>query len=151
MTKLYISVDIEGIAGVVHWDKAMASGADYCGPPATDGGVENCLRNRNDICVQSITVNDAHSTMRSVIPDELPSNVRLVTGHFKPMYMMEGLDGSFDAAIFLGYHGAAGSRRGPLTHINPRGVIWEARLYGVVTAKRASTRSWLIISAYLWC
>lgn len=135
MTKLYISVDIEGVAGVVHWDQVMASG------PAYSSGQRLLMEELHALCrgafqagVKSITINDAHSTMRNVIPEEFEGDVRLITGHFKPMYMMEGLDASFDAAVFLAYHGAAGTAS-VLSHTYSPRVIWEARLNGLVTGE----------------
>jgi D-amino peptidase len=135
VTKLYVSVDIEGVAGVVHWDQVMP------GAPAYPEGRRLLVEELNALCrgalaagVETIVVNDAHSSMRNIVPDELPARVRTVTGHFKPMYMMEGLDESFDAAVFLAYHGPAGSAS-VLSHTyNPR-VIWEARLDGEVTGE----------------
>jgi len=79
-------------------------------------------------------VNDAHSSMRNIVPDQLPTNARLISGHFKPMYMMEGLDESFDAAVFLAYHGPAGTASVMSHTYSPR-VIWEARIGGKVTGE----------------
>ncbi len=133
--KLYVSADIEGVAGLVHWDQVMPGSAGY------SVGQRLLMRELDSLCrgatiagAESITVNDAHSSMRNVVPDELPSNVRLITGHFKPMYMMQGLDETFDAAVFLAYHGAAGSSS-VLSHTYSPKVIWEARIDGAVTGE----------------
>lgn len=135
MTKLYVSVDIEGVAGVVHWDQVMPGAPGY--PEGRRLLVEELralCRGASSAGAETIVVNDAHSSMRNIVPDELPARVSTVTGHFKPMYMMEGLDESFDAAVFLAYHGPAGSAS-VLSHTyNPR-VIWEARLDGEVTGE----------------
>lgn len=135
LSKLYVSVDIEGVAGIVHWDQAMPSGPAYSvGQRLLMGEVLALCEGASQGGVDRIVLNDAHSTMRSVLPDDLPPGVELITGHFKPMYMMEGLDSSFDAAVFLGYHGPAGSRS-VLSHTyNPR-VVWEAKINGQTTGE----------------
>src|SRR5215510_2094861 len=61
-------------------------------------------------------VNDSHSTMQNLRPDELNGRASYLSGRHKPMYMMEGLDDSFDAAFFVSYHGSAGSTSSVLYH-----------------------------------
>lgn len=135
MTKLYVSVDIEGVAGIVHSDQAMATGQAYSlGQRLLMGEIDALCMGASLAGAESIVLNDAHSNMRNILPDGLPANARVITGHFKPMYMMEGLDDGFDAVVFLGYHGPVGSSS-VLSHTyNPR-VIWEAKLNGHVTGE----------------
>ena len=135
MTKLYVSADIEGVAGIAHWDEILASGGAYAtGQRLLTEEVLALCAGATAGGVTDITVNDAHSAMRNIIPDKLPMNVRLISGHFKPWYMMEGLDETFDAAVFLGYHGPAGSAS-ILSHTYSPRVIWEARIDGEVTGE----------------
>jgi D-amino peptidase len=134
--KLYISVDFEGIAGIVHWEQIMPSGADYAvGRALLMGELNAAIQGAVSAGVTEVTINDAHAQMRNVLPDELEEHVRLVLGHFKPMYMMEGLDSSFDAIFFLGYHGAIGAPQAVLSHTYSPQVIWEARIDGRVTGE----------------
>jgi D-amino peptidase len=85
----------------------------------------------------AFVVNDSHSSMRNLPPDLLAGNAALLTGKHKPLYMMEGLDASFDAIFFLGYHGSLGASRSVLSHTyNPR-AIWEVRVNGVVVGESA--------------
>ena len=113
----------------------MPTGTGYeLGQRLLMGELVSLCRGATIAGADSITINDAHSTMRNIVPDDLPSNVRLISGHFKPMYMMEGLDESYDAAVFLAYHGAAGAAS-VLSHTyNPR-VVWEARINDEVTGE----------------
>lgn len=135
MSKLYVSADIEGVAGVVNWDQIMP------GQPEYELGRRLLIEELNCLCrgaaiagAQEIVVNDAHGPMRNIVPDQLHTGVRLITGQFKPIYMVEGLDESFDGAVFLAYHGPIGSSS-VLSHTyNPR-VIYEARLDGQVTGE----------------
>ena len=80
-------------------------------------------------------VNDAHSFMRNLHPQDLLGEATLITGRHKPLYMMEGLDSSFDGALFVSYHGSIGAERAILSHTyNPR-AIWEARLNGEIVGE----------------
>ena len=76
-----------------------------------------------------IVVNASHSTMRNLPPDALAGRASYISGSHKPLYMMQGLDGSFDAVLFVSYHGSIGAAAG-LSHThNPRAVIeagWTA-------------------------
>jgi D-amino peptidase len=73
--------------------------------------------------------------MTNLLPEEVDARARLVLGHYKPMYMLQGLDGDFDAAFFVGYHGAIGEPEAILSHTyNPR-AVWEARVDGRVVGE----------------
>ena len=61
-------------------------------------------------------VNDSHSTMRNLPPDALAGQASYISGSHKPLYMMQGLDSSFGAALFVSYHGSIGAGR-PVTHL----------------------------------
>ena len=79
-------------------------------------------------------VNDSHSTMRNLPPEALAGEASYISGSHKPLYMMQGLDGSFDAVLFVSYHGSVGAPAGLSHTYNPRAVM-EARLDGVVTGE----------------
>ncbi len=81
-----------------------------------------------------IVVNDSHSTMRNLPPDALAGRASCISGSHKPLYMMQGLDSSFDAVLFVSYHGSVGAPAGLSHTYNPRAVM-EARLDGVVTGE----------------
>jgi D-amino peptidase len=79
-------------------------------------------------------VNDSHSTMRNLPPGELAGQASYISGSHKPLYMMQGLDGSFDACMFVSYHGSVGAAAGLSHTYSPRAVV-EARLGGLVTGE----------------
>ena len=62
-----------------------------------------------------MTVNDAHGPMRNLLPDLLHPAADLIRGRPKPMGMLEGLSGDFDATVCIGYHARAGAL-GVLSH-----------------------------------
>ena len=133
--KTYISVDLEGVAGIVDWEQCIAGGADYpLGRELVTGEVVAAVEGALAGGSTAILVNDSHSTMQNLAPQALPPQVSYLSGRFKPRYMLQGLDGSFDAAVFLGYH-AAIATPGVLSHTyNPK-AITGARLNGATTGE----------------
>ena len=133
--KVFISVDMEGVAGIVDWAQCLATGDDYAlGRDLLVGEVNAAIEGALAAGATDILVNDAHSAMRNLPPDALAGRAAYLSGRFKPLYMMEGLDASFDAAVFVGYHAAIGTP-GVLSHTyNPRAIA-QVRLGGVTTGE----------------
>ena len=136
--KVYISTDFEGVAGIVDWDQIMVGSSDYAlGRRLLLGELNAAIAGAQEAGATEFVVNDSHSTMRNLEPDLLDGRATLITGKHKPLYMMEGLDNSFDAIFFLGYHGSVGASQAILSHsYNPR-AIWEVRLNGAVVGESA--------------
>jgi D-amino peptidase len=136
--KIFISTDFEGVAGIVDWDQIMVGSHDYeLGRRLLLGELNAAIDGAVQAGAGTFVVNDSHSSMRNLEPDRLHGKASLLTGKHKPMYMMEGLDDSFDAIFFLGYHGSIGASQAILSHsYNPR-AIWEARLNGEVVGETA--------------
>jgi D-amino peptidase len=133
--KVFLSTDMEGTAGVVDWEQCVGDG------PQAAAGRRLLLAEVNAAIegavaggATEIVVNDSHSTMRNLPPGELAGGASYISGSHKPLYMMQGLDGSFDAVMFISYHGSVGAPAGLSHTYNPRAVV-EARLDGVVTGE----------------
>ncbi|MDP6801357.1 MAG: hypothetical protein FI707_00800 [SAR202 cluster bacterium] len=129
-SKAFISVDMEGISGVVHGDHTGRSGQDYelarrLMTLEANAAIEGAFEGGAD----EVVVNDSHGTMRNLLPELLDQRAALITGSPKPLAMMAGLDGSFDAALCVGYHGRAGTR-GILDHTIHGGVVHDIRING---------------------
>jgi D-amino peptidase len=77
-----------------------------------------------------IVVNDSHGSMRNIVADALNPKASLVTGSPKPLSMMQGIDGSFDAVVLLGYHSRAGTSPAILDHTISSGSIRGIRVNG---------------------
>jgi len=133
--KVYISVDMEGVAGIVDWQQCIAGGDDYAlGRELVLGEVNAAIEGAVEAGATEILVNDSHSFMRNLPPGALGARTSYLSGRFKPLYMMEGLDASFDAILFLGYH-AAMQTPGTLSHTyNPRAFA-NVLLNGTVTGE----------------
>lgn len=116
--KIYMSADIEGIAGIVNWDEATRWKPDY--PPFCEElmrEVISACEGANNAGAKEIWVKDAHGVGRNLSFTGLPSNTTLIrsfSGH--PFCMMQELDNTFDAVVMVGYHSYAGSAGNPLSH-----------------------------------
>jgi len=116
--KVYISVDMEGLTGIVNWDEVNRTKPDY--PPFVEemtNEVRAACEGANQAGAKEIWVKDAHGGGRNLIFSNLPDNVTLIrafNGH--PYCMMQEIDNSFDAALMIGYHSFASSDGNPLSH-----------------------------------
>jgi len=93
--KVYISVDMEGIAGVVHSDQTSSSGKDYnlarrWTTEETNAAIEGAL----EAGATEIVVNDSHGSKRNIIASMVNPAAYLITGSPKPLGMMQGIDES---------------------------------------------------------
>jgi D-amino peptidase len=133
--KVFLSSDMEGTAGVVDWEQCVGDGPEAAAGRGlllaeVNAAIEGALAGG----ATEIVVNDSHATMRNLPPDALAGEASYISGSHKPLYMMQGLDGSFDAVMFVSYHGSVGAPAGLSHTYNPRAVI-EARLGGAVTGE----------------
>ena len=136
--KLFISSDIEGTAGIVDWQQVRASGADYeLGRRLLTDEVNAAIDGAVEAGATEILVNDSHSTMQNIRPNALHGNASYLSGRHKPLYMMEGLDGTFDAVFMVAYHGSIGAERAILSHTYNPLAVWDARLNGVAVGESA--------------
>jgi D-amino peptidase len=145
--KVYISSDMEGTAGVVDWDQCVAGGTQY--PYYTElltGEINAAIEGAMQAGATEFLVNDAHSKMANLKPDALAGRAGYLSGRYKPMYMMQGLDASFDAIFLVSYHGSMGSRGSVLSHTYFPLAFAEVTVNGVV-AGEAGINS-LVSAAY---
>jgi D-amino peptidase len=130
--RVLVSVDMEGIAGVVHGDDVIPGHSEY-------------ERNRKLLTAEAnaavrgvhahesgaqVLVTDAHASFRNILPELLDRRAELLRGTPKPDGMMAGLADDVDAALFIGYHGKAGTPRSVLAHTVSGGVIADVRCNG---------------------
>lgn len=114
--RIYVSVDMEGITGLVDADDVQPGGRDYeRGRLMMAEDVNAAIRGAVAAGATDITVNDAHGPMRNLLPEALHPAARLIRGKPKQMLMLEGLTPQHDAAVFVGYHSRAGAL-GVLSH-----------------------------------
>ena len=135
--RVYISVDIEGVAGISHWDEARKTHADYA------QFREQMVAEARAACegalaagAMAITVKDAHSSGRNLIASALPKPAELISGWSgHPYLMVQEIDETYDAAAFIGYHARAGAGGNPLSHTISARAVHEIRINGVAVSE----------------
>jgi D-amino peptidase len=112
--KVYISVDMEGVAGVVTPDQLGPGGFEYerFRHFMTDETLA-AVRAAKEAGAGEIVVSDSHGNGENLLIEEFPKDVRIVRAWPRHGGMMAGLDSSFSAAMFIGYHAST---------TNPNGV-----------------------------
>lgn len=116
--KVYLSVDIEGITGALHWDETELDKAAY-GPLRARMAREACVvaMAALEAGAGEVWVKDAHDTGRNLQPADLPAGCRLLRGWSgDPLSMVQELDASFDALLLVGWHSPAAGGGAPLAH-----------------------------------
>lgn len=128
--KVYISVDMEGISGVSGDDQVNAGGAEYGrSRKLMAEDLNAAIRGAIDAGATDILVNDSHGGQRNLLPEDVHPTARLISHSFKRHGMMEGLDETFDAVIFIGYHAKADAPRGLFAHTGT-GVLRDLQING---------------------
>lgn len=115
--KVFVSVDMEGVSGLTDPEEMRAGGRGYeRGCELMTGDANAAVRAAFDAGAESVVVTDAHGGGRNLRADLIDERCTLVRGPYKPMRMGEGLDSTFDVALYVGYHARAGAERGVLNH-----------------------------------
>ena len=129
--KVFISVDMEGVAGVTHGNHVKLEGVEYemCRRWMT-AEANAAILGAFDGGATEVVVADSHGHMGNLLLDELHEDALIVRGSPRPLTMMEGLDDSFSAAFFVGYHSMAGTGLGILSHTYLGSMVYNLRLNG---------------------
>ncbi|KQO61209.1 M55 family metallopeptidase [Curtobacterium sp. Leaf261] len=131
--KIWISYDMEGVAGIVDWDQCRPGNPEYpLGCALLLDEVNAAIEGAVAGGATEVLLNDSHSKMSNLDPRLVvhPDKVRMVTGRHKPMYMMQGLDESVDGAFLVGYHGSISGKPSTMSHTYNPEVFSGARVNG---------------------
>ncbi len=148
-SKIFISIDMEGITGVVQPAQLGPGGDGWEYGRAREwmtGEARAAIDGAKAAGATEIVIADSHGNMQNLLIDQLPDDVRIVRGSPRPLGMMQGIDGSFAGAIFIGYHASeygADAVRGHtmssarLLHVKLNGAevgegVWNAAIAGSV-------------------
>ncbi|MBP2472830.1 D-amino peptidase [Crossiella equi] len=127
--RVLVSVDMEGVAGVVDGEDVRPGEREY-------------ERNRRLMTEEAnaavrgvfdadpaaeVLVSDAHAQFRNVLPEHLDRRATLLRGRPKPFGMMAGIAEDVDAVLFIGYHGRAGLAHSVLSHTINGAVVADVR------------------------
>jgi len=125
--KIFISVDMEGISGVVQPAQLGPDGFEYQRAREwMTGEVNAAIAGIRESGPAEIVICDSHGNGQSLLIDKVPEDVRIVRGFPRPLEMMQGLDETFTAAMFIGYHASEWTPGAVRGH-----TISSARLLGV--------------------
>jgi D-amino peptidase len=115
--KVFISVDMEGATAMTDPEDVLPHGSDYQrGRVFMTGDANAAVLGAFDAGATEVVVNDSHWIMRNLLIEQIDPRARVIKGFHKPMCMMQGIDESVDAAVFVGYHSCAGTEQGVLAH-----------------------------------
>jgi D-amino peptidase len=116
--KVLISVDMEGIAGLVNPEETSRSGQDYGYFRRIMSEEANAaVLGAFDAGASEVVVRDSHGSGRNILPDLLDPRARLIRDWSGgPLDMVEGIDESFAALVFIGYHARAGTADAVIDH-----------------------------------
>ena len=138
--RIFISSDMEGTAGVVDWDQCRPGQHDYeyyrdLLQAEVNAAIEGAAEAVGEGGPPEFLVNDSHGRMANLRPAQLAGGASYLSGRHKPMYMMQGLDDSFDAIFLVSYHGSMTGTPATLSHTYNPLAIAEVRLNGVLTGE----------------
>jgi D-amino peptidase len=123
---------MEGVAGIVDWEQCRPGHPGYTtGCELLQAEVNAAIDGALEGGATEIVLNDSHGRMANLDPRKVNGNARYISGRHKPLYMMQGLDGTFDAIFFVGYHGSISGHPSTLSHTYNPEVIARAVLNGV--------------------
>jgi D-amino peptidase len=129
--KVFISFDMEGVAGIVDWSQCRGPGQPYEeGRRLLLGEVNAAIDGALAGGATEIVCNDSHGTMNNLDPAELHGQASYVSGRHKPLYMMQGLDATSDVVFMVGYHGSISGQSSVLSHTYNPSVVSHVELNG---------------------
>jgi len=130
--KAYISIDMEGVCGIVREiETDPKKGGDayqqsrHLMTQEANAAIEGCIKGG----ATEVLIADSHWNFDNLVPEELHEAATLLRGTPRGLSMMQGLDASYDAALFVGYHARAGTPRAILDHTYS-GTIAAIRVNG---------------------
>jgi D-amino peptidase len=130
--RVLVSVDMEGVAGVVAPEDVSPGQAAYersrvYMTDEASAAVRGILAHEPDA---SVVVCDAHAGFRNLLPDRLDRRCTLLSGSPRTNGMMTGIDEGVDVVCFIGYHAKAGSSHSVLAHTVSGGTIGRVKVDG---------------------
>jgi len=134
--KVFISVDMEGITGVVTSEQLGPTGFEYAKfREFMTGEVLAAIQGAREAGATEFVVADSHGNMQNLLIDRFPPDVMIVRGSPRPLEMMQGIDSTFSAAMFIGYHSATTNPAGVRAHTISSATFAAIELNGAPMAE----------------
>ena len=118
--KVWLSVDMEGISGLVRWADVISSGMDFQrnrGFMTADANA--AIAGAFDGGASEVVVEENHGVeeLCDLVLDQIDPRCRVVRGAGRPTATtMAGLDAATGVVLFVGHHARAGSFPGIMAH-----------------------------------
>jgi len=133
MMRVHVSIDMEGVAGVVERRQCWRGSDDYAtGRVLMMGEANAAVAGAFDGGATAVVVNDAHGDMCNLQPQDLDPRAELQIGQKMPDAMVHGAASDADVAIFIGYHASAGTPCAVLEHSYSSQQVAEIRVNGQI-------------------
>lgn len=130
--KVYISADMEGVAGAVTDEQLGPSGFEYQRfREFMTAEVNACIEAAREAGATEFLVSDSHGNGQNLLIEKMPDDVMIVRSWPRELGMMEGIDDSFDAVIFIGYHASTENSRGVRAHTLSSANVTGLRINGI--------------------
>ena len=130
--KVYISADMEGITGVVTADQLGPSGFEYNRfREFMTADVLAAIQGARDAGATEFVISDSHGNGESLLIEKLPQDATIIRSWPRPLGMMQGIDSTFDAVLFVGYHAATTNPAGVRAHTLSSANYAAVKLNGV--------------------
>jgi D-amino peptidase len=136
--KIYISADMEGVAGAVTAEQLGPAGFEYNRfREFMTAEVNAAIEAAFEAGATEIVVSDSHGNGQNLMIEKLPKSITAVRSWPRPLMMMQGIDETFDGAIFLGYHTGTSNMEGVRAHTISSARLAEVRLNGSPVSEAA--------------
>ncbi|MEK6300013.1 MAG: M55 family metallopeptidase [Acidobacteriota bacterium] len=130
--KIYISADMEGVVGVVTGDQLGPQGFEYNRfREFMTEEVKTATEAAFEAGATEVVISDSHGNGENLLIEKLPKNVTIVRSWPRPLMMMQGIDETFDGAIFIGYHTGTTNMSGVRAHTISSARLADVKLNGV--------------------
>ena len=134
--KVFISADMEGVAGAVTAEQLGPTGFEYQRfREFMTAEVLAAIDGARAAGATEIVVADSHGNMQNLLVDRLPADVRVLRGPSRPLGMMHGIDSTFDAVVMIGYHSATTNPEGVRAHTFASARYTAVALNGIPLAE----------------
>jgi len=138
--KVYISADMEGVTGVASADQLGPASFEYQQARQwMTADVLAAIQGAREAGATEFVVSDSHGNGQSLLIDRFPNDVpvTIVRSFPRPLGMMQGIDSSFAAAIFIGYHASTSSTTGVRAHTISSALLTKIAINGISMSEAA--------------
>ena len=129
--KIFMSVDMEGIAGTFNWKQEtnVRNLVRKCMMDQVSWVIEGIKESSRNSEIDEIVIADSHDGGDSLTYDitALDDRLHLITGSPRPNYMMPDFENGYDIVFLVGYHAGTGAHKGNMDHTYSNGCfhnIW---------------------------